>query len=393
MAQMTVLIASRSAAAAEALKRRLSASSKLAVSIRVMANGHADPLHGVAEAPDLLLLHYVPGQSELLFLAEQGQREQTPLLVCGPGDDPDAMRLAMRAGARDYFAEDVSAEELVASVLRIQEEAARSGAAETGKLIAVVNGKGGSGGSFLATNLAHSLVVDGEQRVTLVDLDLQFAGLCRYLDITPKTGLSHALEAANEMDEISAEAYTSPHASGLRLLAASTELFAQAEDVSLDELEALYDVFLRINDVVVADVPNRFDKVSEYTLRRADRIIVVVQQSLPHIQDAARLLQILDREFSIPAERVQVVVNRFIKNAAIELDDIRKALRQDNLATIPNHYKVVAESINSGIPVADVSKNAAVSKGIRNLQAGFDDQEHIATPGLLRRALPGFLGR
>ena len=64
----------------------------------------------------------------------------------------------------------------------------------------MVNGKGGSGASFLATNFAHSLVLNENARVTLVDLDLQFGGLYRYLDVTPKVGLLQALEAAHELD-------------------------------------------------------------------------------------------------------------------------------------------------------------------------------------------------
>ena len=359
---------------------------------RVMGNGHADPLNGISETPDVLLLHHAPGQSELQYLVENGQRDQIPLVVCGPGDNPEAMRLAMQAGSRDYVAEDAPAADLVASLLRIQEEKFRTGGSSAaGQLIVVMNGKGGSGASFLATNLAYSLVVDAAKRVTLVDLDIQFGGLSRYLDMTPEIGILQALEVAKQMDDVSAAAYTCEHSSGLRLLAAPSKDLVSPNEIPIEELYALLNVFLSINEFVVVDAPNRLDAVTEFFLERADKIVLVVQQSLPHVQDAARMLRLLTSEISVPNQRIDVVVNRFSKNALIDLGDIRKALRQGELSTVPSDYKLAAESINSGVPVAEISKNAPLTKGIRDLQATFVNQDSKPAQNFLARALPGIL--
>jgi pilus assembly protein CpaE len=358
-----------------------------------MGNGHTDPLHGVSETPDLLLLHNDPAQkqSELQYLVEHGQSNQVPLVVCGPVDDPESMRLAMQAGARDYLADTAPESDLVASLLKLQEESSRRGTSALGKLIVVLNGKGGSGGSFLATNLAHSLVVDAGKQVTLVDLDLQFGGLCRYLDITPETGILQALEVATQLDDISAEAYTCEHSSGLRVLAAPSKRLALPSEIRIEELDALLDVFLSNNDYLVADSPNRLDAVTEFFLERADKIVLVVQQFLPNIQDAARLIQLLTSEIAVPQNRIRVVVNRFSKNAPIELGDIKKALRQTDLITIPNQYNLATEGINSGIPVSEISKNAALTKGIRQLGAALDNRDSQPQQNFLTRALPNIL--
>ncbi len=391
MAKLKVLIASRSKVSVKLLSESLSTQPEFAVTTKLLGNGHADPLHGVSETPDLLLLHHGSNHGELEFLAEPGQRNHLPLIVCGPGDNPESMRLAMQAGARDYLPETAPKSDLVTSLLRIREEQSQSGTSAAGKLIVVINGKGGSGSSFLATNLAHGFVADDGKQVTLFDLDIQFGGLCRYLDITPKIGILEALEVAKQMDDVSAEAYTCAHSSGLRLLAAPAKRLVLPNEIPIENLDALLKVFLSHNDYVVADSPNRLDAVTEFFLERADKIVLVVQQSLPNIQDAARMLQLLTSEIAIPESRIGVVVNRFSKNALIELSDIRKALRQDTLITIPNQYKIAAESINSGIPVADISKNAPVTRGIRKLQAAFHNQENKPADNFLARALPSIL--
>ncbi len=386
-----VIVASRSASTTQKLAARLTKHSEFRVETRVIGNGHQDPLHGVSELPDLLLLHHGTGQGELQFLVEQRTRENLPLLVCGPENDPEAMRLAMRAGARDYLPENVSETDLVASLARIQEETFRARTSGSGKLIVFANGKGGSGASFLATNLAHSLVVDGGHRVTLFDLDLQFGGLCRYLDITPTVGILEACEVALDLDEISAKAYTHEHSSGLRLLAAPSKRLALANEIPFENLAALLEFYLSNNDYVVADAPSRLDAVTEFFLERADKVVLIVQQSLPNIHDAARLLQLLTSEIAIPQKRIGVVVNRFSKNASIELNDIKKTLRKDKLITIPNQYKLAVESIDSGIPVAEISRTAALTKGIRNLQEAIADPAIKPNENILKRALPAFM--
>ena len=392
MRTFNVMVASRAQVAADSLANTLAKQDEYEVKVRVIANGHEDPLYGLRELPDLLLLHYGPGNSELKYLADNGMQDQLALVVCGPVDDPEAMRLAMRAGARDYLPDNTSEEDLLASIARVYEDVQRARTASTAKLVVVVNGKGGSGASFLATNLAHSLVVNGGSRVTLVDLDLQFGGLYRYLDVNPKVGLIEAMESAHELDEVSAQAFTCEHSSGLRLLAAPSKYLTMADSLSIDKLESVMDAYLSLNDYIVADSPARLDLVTERFFTRADHIILVTQQSLPHIQDSARQLQILGNEIGVPKKRISVVVNRWSKNAEIQVDDIKKALRVEDLFTVPNDYKIASESINAGIPVAEVSKTAALTKGINKLQAIVVDVESMPERSFLQRVMPNFLG-
>lgn len=392
MRTFNVLIVSRSQIAVDSLAACVSKEPDYRVKTRVIANGHQDPLYDLPELPDLLLLHYGPGSEELAHMAKSGTREQLPLIVCGPVSDPHAMRLAMQAGARDYLPDDTSETDLLASVARVHEEMQRVRSSGTAKLVVFVNGKGGSGASFLATNFAHSLVLNDDSRVTLIDLDLQFGGLYRYLDVTPKAGLFQAIESAHELDEVSAKAFTCEHPSGLQLLAAPSKFLTMANSISIDRLEAVMDAYLGLNDYIVADAPAHLDAVTELWLSRADHIMLVTQQSLPHIQDCARQIQLLTSEFGIAKSRINVIVNRWSKSAEIQADDIRKALRVDHIHTVPNNYKIANECINAGILVSDVSKSSALTKSIGNLQDILSDLSDKPDPGFLKRVMPNFLG-
>lgn len=393
MSRIKILVASRSESAANAVTDKLRAHGRFNVNKRVVVNGHTDPLHDVHPRPDLLVLHYVPGHGELEYLANLNPNQRTRLLVFGPASDANAMRLAMRAGASDYLPEPLTEADLLHSLDHVCEELSQK-SGNSGKLVTVINSKGGSGSSFIATNLACVLASDQSLRTTLMDLDLQFGGLARYLDLAPERGMAEALDAITEMDQAAAEAFVTVHGSGLKLLAAPADRLIQANHVSPEQIDLLLQVFLQNNDFVVADLPRHIDACSTTLLERSDRILLIVQQSLAHLNGAAKLMHVINSELGMSREQVEIVVNRYAKNSIIELDDIRKTLRVDDVYVIPNQYKLVSESIDTGHPVVQSAKGSAVSKALRDLadRVRGSDPNHPRRSGFLGRTLPNLLG-
>ena len=103
MPKVNVLVSGRSREEVQTAVDMLAGNSLCRVEGRVIANGHVDPLHGLSTLPDLLLLCDIQGYGELQSLADTPADERPAIVVFGPGDDPASIRLAMRAGARDYL--------------------------------------------------------------------------------------------------------------------------------------------------------------------------------------------------------------------------------------------------------------------------------------------------
>lgn len=393
MSKLRILLVTRSDTVADALIGRLQEHVQYFVTKKIISNGHTDPLHDVNSKPDVLLLHYIPGNGELEFLAESAANNRLPLIVLGPADDPEAMRLAMRAGASDYISQPLQQNELLGALERIG-ELLKDKASARGQLVTVMNSKGGSGASFVAANLAYALSQQKGTRSVLVDFDLQFGGLSRYLDLYPKRGLVEALDATADMDEVSAEAYMTTHDSGLRLLAAPTERLILSRDVPVEQVDSLLQILQRNNDFVIADLPRRIDVLSATVLEHSDQILMLVQQSLAHINDAARMMQHITKELAVPLNRIRVVLNRHSKHSLIEIDDVKRALKVDDLSVIPNQFKLASESMDSGVPLMQTNKNSATGKAIKRLLSTVcGTEEDEPAPGILGRALPTLLGR
>jgi pilus assembly protein CpaE len=195
------------------------------------------------------------------------------------------------------------------------------------------------------------------------------------------------------MDQASSEAFVTRHASGLKLLAAPPDWLVRQEQVSAEQIDMLLQLFLQHNDFVVTDLPRYVDAISTTVLERSDRVLLVVQQTLAHINGAAKLLHVLGSELGVSRDCIDVVVNRFDKNSVIELEDVRKTLRVENVHLIPNQFKLVAECIDTGKLVSEVAKGSAVAKALRDLTVKVSGgAADAARRGFFGRTLPNLLG-
>jgi pilus assembly protein CpaE len=384
--KIKVLLAGRSKKAISDLKDLIAVQERLDVTTRHILNGHADPLYGLEEVPDLLVLH-VNGLEggEIEALIERPATSRPPLLVVSDSGDAAVMRLAMKAGARDFLPHTESAD-VCESVTAICDELTAA-STDSGEMIAVINAKGGSGATFLSCNIAHMAVCVSGDPTALVSLDMQFPTLPSYFDIKMRHGLMHAIDTVDELDAVALDAILASHESGLKILAANSDDFRFSYDDQVTQCSKLFNTLLDNYRHVIVDVPRRLTEINAEVVSRATRVVLVVQQSLPHVHDAMRLQQLLRDELGVFEDRLQFVVNRFQKNAEISLDDMKKALGFDDVVTVPNDFKNVSESINLGVPMYDHARQSAVTKALVALQSrvvGYTDGGAAATnPGKL----------
>ena len=378
--KLRLLLAGRSKDAIDDLQTHLSSRDRLDVKLRHIVNGHADPLYGLSEMPDLLVLHINGLEGgELTALLERPASARPPMVIVSESGDASAMRIAMQAGARDFLPHS-EASEVLKSVDAICDELSTD-SSSGGELIAVVNAKGGAGATFLACNLAHLAVSATQESAALIGLDMQFPTLPSYFDMKLRHGLIQALESVNELDAVALDAIMASHESGLKLLAARPGDFRFGFEDLAEPTKSLFDLLESHYKHVIVDMPRRLDEVNAQVVSRASRVVLVVQQSLPHIQDATRLRQLLRDQLGVPTERVIIVVNRYSKGGEIQLNDIEKALPGSAIMTVPNQYKIVSESINLGVPMYEHAPKSTVTRALIELQSrviGLSSGDHPA---------------
>lgn len=364
---MKILVSSRSEVALRRIQARITACGPHQSECVLMVNGHTDPLDSVDYCPDVLVLH--AGNQivrELQALAMRTGRQRPPLIVVGENLPADAMRLAMRAGARDIIV-DADSDELAEALGRLDAERVGGEDADSAQIIAVVNAKGGSGATFLATSLAQLSARTGGADTVLLDLDFQYGSLPHYLDLVPQRGLLDALANAQEIDEVAVDAYVARHASGVHVMAPLPDAQRAVDFDMADRMEMLLLVLKQRYRKIIIDLPRHLDELASRVLHRANNVLMVLQPSLLSVHDAVRLKTILIRELGIPEDRIESVVNRYTKNGTLALSDIRNALDEEDLVLVPNHYTLVTQALDMGVSVVEQAPNSAVTRALIGL--------------------------
>jgi len=365
-----VLIASRSDDLLKMVQSALGNSDARTESL-LMVNGNIDPLQGLTHLPDVLILGNSGGiTEELRSLSQRRQHDLPVVLVFGDDLSADAVRLAVRAGVRDIVSRSEPAE-LKKALSDLAIELSAGDDSSAGQITAVMNAKGGSGGTFIASSIAHIAATKGCGETLIVDLDFQFGSLPHYFDVTPKRSLLDALAHAHEVDRVAIEAYTAEHSSGLKIMAPLPDVQSPTDFDINERFRVLLPTLTARFRHVVFDVPRHVDEVSSPILHSADRVLIVLQQSLPSVRDAVRLKTTLVRDVGIDASRIHAVINRHLKSGAIELQDIREALGEEQLLLVPNHFKAVGQAIDMGVPIAEFAPTSPVVKALTSLQAKF----------------------
>ncbi|QXI31305.1 AAA family ATPase [Pseudomonas vanderleydeniana] len=382
---LRLLISSRDTTALRDLQGVCQRIPSLEVSTRLVSNGHVDPLYGLERMPDLLLLRVSHlWREELAALLQRPAHERPPLLVCGLLNEQEAMRLAMQAGARDVLPEPIAEMELVAALNRLVAEAHASTGAQ-GKLIAVMSAKGGSGGTLLACNLAHQLSLKNSNTL-LLDMDLQFGSVAHYLEVAQSHSHLEVLQQVDGMDSVALRGFCSHFSPTLHVLGGRAGELCLAQDAQPEQVDTLLQLARASYDWVVVDLPRQIDHLTGSVLEQADRVYVVVQQSVCHLRDASPLMRILREDLGVRGDQLQVVVNRYDKSAPVSLKDIGEALRCVNLLKLPNDFGLVNQSQNSGVPLGLQAPRAPITVAMREMTGQLYGNPLAGNNGLFKRA-------
>ncbi|MDO6460717.1 AAA family ATPase [Granulosicoccaceae sp. 1_MG-2023] len=306
-------------------------------------------------------------EEELALLGSMRRAsERAPLIVVSSEDSAEIIKAAMKAGARDFFTHPLPGDDLVAAIAAISGESKVRDVVPSSVTL-VMNAKGGAGASTLAANIA-CLMSSTRRRDKTVLLDLDFAGAHQplYFDLKGASDVREALSYVHSLDETALQGYTLEHSSGVHLLAATQDLAMYENTVSDTALAEFVSLLSMCYQQVVIDLPRPAEPNVLPLLQNADKLMIVMQQTLTDVQGAKRLLGYLDSA-GVPRSRIRVVINRFENRHPVTHDDIESTLGDVEILSVPNDYKHVSTALNAGEPLVERTRNAPVTTAIRAL--------------------------
>jgi len=313
----------------------------------------------------------------------------TQIVILSVQGDPNYMRRAMLAGARDFLTKPPMVDELISAIRRAgkmshderqkssaQYQAqiptagspgARAAAAPMGEVILVYSPKGGVGCTTIATNLAVALHND-ETPAVIVDGNLQFGNIAVMLNERSRNSIMDLAPRADELDPEVVENVLVTHGdSGVRILAAPSKP-EYAENVTGDQFGKVIKYLQQLYSYVVVDTSSSLTDAVLSAIDASTIVILVVTQDIPAINNCRLFLDLAD-VIGIDRNSIIFIMNRYDKRIAITPEKVGENLRQEVATVLPNDERAVVPSINRGVPfvLSPKGRSSSISRSIFEL--------------------------
>jgi pilus assembly protein CpaE len=322
------------------------------------------PLDGFQAAQEIVTR--VPGVSVLLVAQDPA---------------PEDFRKALKAGVRDMLQIPVEKRELFAAIDAavevskgkrtalegLAQEALAEERIQPAVGITVFSTKGGTGKTFVATNLGAGLAAAGK-RVALVDLDLQFGDVAIALGMAPERTLFDLVQTYTEFDLTLMNDFMLKHPSGLHILPAP--LYPdQADQISVEDINTILRVIQDGYDFVIVDTPPFFEERVLVALDWADHVLLIGSLDLPSIKNIKLSFTTMDL-MAYPDTKLRIVLNRADSKVGLDVAEVQRHLGRPVRQSISSSIDV-PRALNAGEVLLLTKPECRVSRELSELVGSF----------------------
>ena len=333
----------------------------------------------VAKEPLVVVIG--PGVNEDIGLTwiEAFARQRSDTSIVMVGDMRTELVVgAMRAGASDVVAPNVSHQELVDTLDRARDAATRrrestivqNEGGGRGKVIVVLSPKGGAGKTTISSNLAVGLAEElGAGEVGLLDLDVQFGDLSHAMSLMPEHNLGDAALASRQgLDTTTLKIFLTHHRSGAFVLPAPESL-VQAEDVHAEHVKMVLDLMTELFPVVIVDTASGIGEHALMAIEFATDVLFVASPDTPTIRALRREVEAFELIGLVSAQR-HLIVNRVEGRGGIGVGEIESTIGLPVSHQIPRSRGVTV-STDEGVPILEDGGRDPAAKALRELVQAF----------------------
>jgi len=330
--------------------------------------------------PDIVIMDInMPDMDGIQATSEITKRLPTAaVIMMSVQTDPDYMRKAMQAGARQFLGKPIDPDELystIRGVYKSYEPIRRSAMAmmdmpvqvtkpqvmpgeaggRPGHVIVVYSAQGGSGVTTLATNLASGLMKKNT-KVLLVDADLQFGDVGVFLKLQSQSTLLDLVSKIEDLDTDFFDSVVATHESGLKvLLGPLRPEFAEEVESVPQAVSRMIEKIANSYDYIIVDTSRRLDEHLLSLTDIATRVILVANPTLAGIKNTKFILDLFDRLNYAP-EKSMLVLNkvedeRARQRVTITTEQIERFLKKQAFAKIPDAEREVLGAVMKGVPI------------------------------------------
>ena len=290
-------------------------------------------------------------------------------------ENPDVSFIVnvIRSGAKDILAYPIIKSEFFDIIDRIRVKFKETYQKQDKcKMITVFSNKGGIGKTSIASNMALELARITKENVALIDLNFQFGDIATFMDIQPSFDISYMFDNLDILNKDFLLSTMEQYKDTSLYVLADAPYFRQSKAVTSKQVTKFFDALKECFSYIVVDTNSSFDAATITTLDYSDMIFLVTIVNLPALRNCQRCLGLFDK-LGYDSKKVQIVINRYMENDEITLNDVETLLKKKIYWKIPNNYFALMASINKGVLLSELNPDSNVAQSYKELAINVSD--------------------
>ncbi len=240
------------------------------------------------------------------------------------------------------------------------------------KMVTVFSNKGGIGKTSIAANLAFELAKITKENVALIDLNFQFGDITTFMDIQPSFDISYMFDNLNVLSKDFLLSTMEQYKNSSLYVLADAPYFKQSKNITAKQVTKFFEVLKESFSYIVVDTDTNFDEKTITTLDYSDMIFLVTTVNLPALRNCQRCLGLFDK-LGYDRNKVQLLINRYMENDEITINDVENLLKKKVYWKVPNNYFALMASINKGILLSELNPTSNVAQSYKDLAINVSD--------------------
>jgi pilus assembly protein CpaE len=284
---------------------------------------------------------------------------------------------AMRAGIRDVVDLTQGSEELRDAVeraiawatnLRSAGVRQQQSSTERGKIVSVFSSKGGTGKTFLTTNLATAVAEVTGQDTAVVDLDFDMGDVFTYFGTEPSSTV-HDLMLLGEMNATVEEVRAQGRRLGEHLWGFGAPSDPTAETPAGEQIGKFLRAIRGAFSYVIVDASVDYSDSALVCFDLSDDICLITGLDVVGVKHLSKALDTL-LAIGLPRDRFRVVLNRAGSKVGLDAADVERVMKIQVDAMLPSSV-LVPMSLNKGRPVVLEEPSSEVASAVKSLAQRF----------------------
>lgn len=319
------------------------------------------------EMPDVIILEIDGANKQDFELAERfkSQYKNMTLMMMSTDTSSELLLKAMRSGFSEVIANPPTEEQLTQALDRYHSKLSTSTSNDS-KVLSFISCKGGSGNTFIATNLGYVLASAFNKKVLLIDANAYFGDASMYVsDKKPNMTLADISNQMERLDFSFLESSLITVIPNFKILAAADDP-ANAVEILPEHLEKVIRIARNYYDYIILDVGRQVDGLTVKALDLSDTIYPILQLILPYVRDAKHVLALF-KSLGYGNAKIKPILNRYEKSGKLKISDLSQVINTESIITMPNDYDAVTDSLNQGVSVYELYKSKPITKSLIKL--------------------------